>query len=145
MIFDTNFLAALHRPNLSLNWDGIQSITEDGIITKKGTSQCASLDTVPHASCASGEKLSFDVIIFATGFTAVSAGATQNKPDRKLTNARRQDHYPLSVIGDTGKTVQEYYDSQGGPKAYLGTTVPGFPNLFILAGTELSALPISMS
>ncbi|KAJ6567001.1 hypothetical protein B0H19DRAFT_716653 [Mycena capillaripes] len=96
MIFDTNFLGALHRPNLRLNWDGIQSISEDGILTKKG------------------EKLSFDVIIFATGFTT--------------------DRYPLNVVGDTGKTVQEYYDSQGGPKAYLGTTVPGFPNLFMVAG-----------
>ncbi|KAF7353947.1 hypothetical protein MVEN_01081000 [Mycena venus] len=96
MIFDTNFLGALHRPNLKLNWDGIQSICEDGIITK------------------TGEKLSFDVIIFATGFTA--------------------DRYPLTVVGETGKTVQQYYDSQGGPKAYLGTTVPGFPNLFMIAG-----------
>ncbi|KAJ7490837.1 hypothetical protein FB451DRAFT_626442 [Mycena latifolia] len=96
MIFDTNFLAALHRPNLSLNWDGIQFITEDGIVTKKGS------------------KLPFDVIIFATGFTA--------------------DRYPLTVVGPGGKTVQDYYDSQGGPKAYLGTTVPGFPNLFLLGG-----------
>ncbi|KAJ7127550.1 hypothetical protein C8R43DRAFT_696039 [Mycena crocata] len=96
VIFDTNFLAALHRPNLSLNWDGIQSITEDGIITKKG------------------EKLPFDVIIFATGFTA--------------------DSFPLHLVGATRKTVQQYYDSQGGPKAYLGVTIPGFPNLFILGG-----------
>ncbi|KAJ7334902.1 hypothetical protein DFH08DRAFT_785005 [Mycena albidolilacea] len=96
MIFDTNFLGALHRPNLKLNWDGIQSICEDGIITKKG------------------EKLTFDVLIFATGFTA--------------------DRYPLTVVGDKGKTVQDYYDSQGGPKAYLGTTVPGFQNLFLIAG-----------
>ncbi|KAJ7494238.1 hypothetical protein B0H11DRAFT_2156124 [Mycena galericulata] len=96
MIFDTNFLAALHRPNLSLNWDGIQSICEDGIITNKG------------------DKFPFDLIIFSTGYTA--------------------DSYPLTVVGDTGKTVAEYYASQGGPKAYLGTTVPGFPNLFILGG-----------
>ncbi|KAF7359004.1 hypothetical protein MSAN_01241100 [Mycena sanguinolenta] len=46
VIFDTNYLEALHRPNLKLNWDGIQSICEDGIITKKG------------------DKLSFDVLIF---------------------------------------------------------------------------------
>jgi cation diffusion facilitator CzcD-associated flavoprotein CzcO len=97
VIFDTNFLGALHRPNLKLNWDGIQSICEEGIITKKG------------------EKLSFDVLIFATGFTA--------------------DRYPLHVVGDTNpKTVQDYYDSQGGPKAYLGTAVPGVPNLFMIAG-----------
>ncbi|KAJ7612203.1 hypothetical protein FB45DRAFT_760076, partial [Roridomyces roridus] len=96
LIFDTGYLPALHRPNLNMNWDGIQSICEDGIIAK------------------TGEKLEFDVIIFATGFTA--------------------DTYPLRVVGDSGKTVQQYYDTQGGPKAYMGTTVPGFPNLFMLAG-----------
>lgn len=36
MILDTDYLAALHRPNLSPTWDGIASITENGIITKKG-------------------------------------------------------------------------------------------------------------
>ncbi|KAF7358971.1 hypothetical protein MSAN_01237500 [Mycena sanguinolenta] len=41
----------------------------------------------------------FDVIIFATGPFAA-------------------DRYALAVVGATGKTVQEYYDSQGGPKAY---------------------------
>ncbi|KAJ7656021.1 hypothetical protein DFH06DRAFT_1269536 [Mycena polygramma] len=99
--FDTNFLEALHRPNMKLNWDGIQSISEDGIITKKG------------------QKLSFDVIIFGTGFIA--------------------DRYPLTVVGNTGKTVQEYYDSQGGPKAYLGTTIPGFPNLLVIGGPNTAS------
>ncbi|KAJ7769773.1 hypothetical protein B0H14DRAFT_2967291 [Mycena olivaceomarginata] len=100
MLLDTGFLQALHRPNLNLNWHGIQSITEDGIITTKG------------------KELSFDIIIFATGFTA--------------------DQYPLKVVGDLGNTVQEYYDSQGGPKAYLGTTVPGFPNFFMIAGPNIA-------
>ncbi|KAJ6567004.1 hypothetical protein B0H19DRAFT_1139113 [Mycena capillaripes] len=99
IIFNQNYLEALHRPNLCLNWDGIQSICEDGIITKKG------------------EKLPFDIIILATGFAA--------------------DRYPLTVVGSAGKTVQEYYDSQGGPKAYLGATVPGFPNLFMVGGPNL--------
>ncbi|KAJ6500898.1 hypothetical protein C8R45DRAFT_1210585 [Mycena sanguinolenta] len=99
IIINQNYLEALHRPNLSLNWDGIQSICEDGIITK------------------TGQRLLFDVIIFATGFAA--------------------DRYALAVVGATGKTVQEYYDSQGGPKAYLGTTIPGFPNLFLLGGPNL--------
>ncbi len=37
MIFDTDYLAALHRPNLTLNWNGIDRIVEDGIITKTGS------------------------------------------------------------------------------------------------------------
>ncbi|KAJ7255837.1 hypothetical protein B0H12DRAFT_1218728 [Mycena haematopus] len=100
LLLDTNFLQSLHRPNIELNFDGIQSIYEDGIVTKKG------------------EQLPFDVMIFATGFTA--------------------DEYPIKVVGEAGNTVQEYYVSQKGPKAYLGTTVPGFPNFFMIAGPNIA-------
>ncbi|KAJ7221358.1 hypothetical protein GGX14DRAFT_514350 [Mycena pura] len=96
LIFDTNYLPALHRPNVNLNWEGIQSISEDGIVTKQG------------------KKMPFDIIVWATGFVA--------------------DRYPLSVRGTEGKTLQEYYDTQGCPKAYKGTSVPSFPNFFLIAG-----------
>lgn len=33
-------------------------------------------------------------------------------------------------------SLSEYYDSKGGPEAYLGTTTPGFPNYFILMGAN---------
>lgn len=95
LIFDTDYLTALHRPNLSLNWDGIESIVEDGIITKKG------------------EMLSFDVLIFSTGYVA--------------------DDYPLHIRG-ISQTVKEYYELAEGPKAYLGTAVPSFPNLCMISG-----------
>ncbi|KAK7039692.1 hypothetical protein R3P38DRAFT_2901443 [Favolaschia claudopus] len=100
LLLDTNFLRSLHRPNLDLNWDGIQSVSEEGIITK------------------TGQKLPFDVIIFATGFTA--------------------DRYLINVVGEKGMSVQDYYDSQEGPKAYLGCTVPGFPNFFMIAGPNIA-------
>ncbi|KAF8888353.1 hypothetical protein BD779DRAFT_1623853 [Infundibulicybe gibba] len=96
VILDTNYTNTLHKPNMDINWDGIDRIAEDGIITK------------------TGEKLAFDVMIFATGFTV--------------------DKYPVDVRGSKGMTVQGYYDSQKGPKAYLGTSVPGFPNLFMVSG-----------
>ncbi|RXW19556.1 hypothetical protein EST38_g6287 [Candolleomyces aberdarensis] len=55
LIFDTGYLEAMHRPNLKMNFDGIESIVEDGIVTKKN-----------------GEHIPFDVMIFATGYAAVS-------------------------------------------------------------------------
>ncbi|KAF8896193.1 hypothetical protein BD779DRAFT_566403 [Infundibulicybe gibba] len=61
-----------------------------------------------------GEKLPFDVIVLATGFIT--------------------DAYPLYVRGTSTLTVQGYFKSQRGPKAYLGTTIPGFPNFFMLFG-----------
>jgi len=96
VVFDTQYLDSLHRPNHNLNWDGIAQITGNGIKTK------------------TGEQLSFDVIITATGFVA--------------------DKFPIPIRGANGLTVQEYYDAEGYPKAYKGTSVPGFPNMFLMAG-----------
>ncbi|KAJ7684236.1 hypothetical protein DFH06DRAFT_1462606 [Mycena polygramma] len=96
VIYDTDYLSSLARPNMSLVWDPIESITEDGILTKEGT-------------------LPFDVIIYSTGYIA--------------------DHYPVHVKG-VDQTVSEYYQAQGGPTAYLGTTLPGFPNFFTIFGAN---------
>jgi hypothetical protein len=53
-IFDPGYLHSLHRPNMSMNWDGIDHFTSEGIVTK------------------TGEEYKFDIIIFATGFEIVS-------------------------------------------------------------------------
>ncbi|KAG1807872.1 uncharacterized protein BJ212DRAFT_1449225 [Suillus subaureus] len=53
-VANSGFLDILHRPNLTLNFDGIANIVENGIITN------------------TGEMLPFDVIIYATGFISVS-------------------------------------------------------------------------
>ncbi|EMD34219.1 hypothetical protein CERSUDRAFT_97479 [Gelatoporia subvermispora B] len=96
LVVDTGYLAALHRPNLDLNWDGIAEITEDGIRTQKG------------------ENITFDIIIFSTGYVA--------------------DTYPVPVRGKNGRTIQQYFDSQGGPTAYRSVGIPGFPNFYMLGG-----------
>lgn len=53
LIVDPGYLNALKRPNVSLNWDGIDDIIPEGIRTKKG------------------EIVPLDVMIFATGFEHV--------------------------------------------------------------------------
>ncbi|KDQ61021.1 hypothetical protein JAAARDRAFT_32021 [Jaapia argillacea MUCL 33604] len=60
-----------------------------------------------------GEIVPLDIIIFGTGYSG--------DPD-------------FTIRGRDGKSIQEYFQSQGGPTAYLGTCVPGFPNLFTLLG-----------
>jgi 4-hydroxyacetophenone monooxygenase len=55
-----------------------------------------------------------DVIIYGTGFTA----------SQFLT--------PMKVVGRGGVDLHETWD--GDARAYLGITVPGFPNLFLLYG-----------
>ncbi|KAJ3513851.1 hypothetical protein NLJ89_g2717 [Agrocybe chaxingu] len=99
VIFDTHYLKALHRPNLKVNWDGVERITEDGIITK------------------TGDRIPLDVLIFATGYAA--------------------DEYPLPVVGNRKMSIQESFRADGGGKAYLGTTVPGFPNFFMITGPNV--------
>lgn len=55
-----------------------------------------------------------DVIVYATGFHA----------NRFL--------WPMEVIGRGGRSLAEFWGEE--PRAYLGITVPGFPNLFCLYG-----------
>jgi cation diffusion facilitator CzcD-associated flavoprotein CzcO len=61
-----------------------------------------------------GEVVHLDTIVWATGFQAA------------------QSPIPHRVLGRDGVELHEVW--QPHPWAYLGTTVPGFPNLFILAG-----------
>ncbi|MET0816440.1 MAG: NAD(P)/FAD-dependent oxidoreductase [Solirubrobacteraceae bacterium] len=61
-----------------------------------------------------GEEIAVDAIIFGTGF---------NVTDMPVAS---------SIRGRDGRTLDEHW--QGSPRAHLGSTVPGFPNLFMLLG-----------
>ena len=63
---------------------------------------------------ADGTEHDVDVVVYATGFEA----------SRFLA--------PMRVTGRDGVDLHEYW--AGEPRAYLGLTVPGFPNLFCLYG-----------
>jgi cation diffusion facilitator CzcD-associated flavoprotein CzcO len=61
-----------------------------------------------------GEQLDLDLIVYSTGYDATDGVIS----------------YP--VIGKGGRSVQEVWREY--PRAYLGTAMPGFPNLFIVTG-----------
>ncbi|MEZ5557918.1 MAG: NAD(P)/FAD-dependent oxidoreductase [Pseudomonadales bacterium] len=63
---------------------------------------------------ATGEAYAADVLIYGTGFHA----------DRFL--------WPMKITGTGGQDLQAQW--HGDPRAYLGITVPGFPNLFCCYG-----------
>jgi cation diffusion facilitator CzcD-associated flavoprotein CzcO len=63
---------------------------------------------------AAGVERAVDVIVLATGF----------QPANYLARLR--------VVGRAGHTLQEHW--AGEPRAYLGITVPGYPNFFMLYG-----------
>jgi 4-hydroxyacetophenone monooxygenase len=62
-----------------------------------------------------GEEFEVDLIVMATGF--------------------RADAYtwPMEISGRGGRSIEELW-AKDGPRAYLGTMLPGFPNLFMLYG-----------
>nr|APR73640.1 Baeyer-Villiger monooxygenase [Streptomyces sp. CB01883] len=68
----------------------------------------------PRGLVADGEEFEVDVIVYATGFQA----------SRFLT--------PMKVTGERGVDLHTHWD--GAPRAHLGISVPGFPNLFCLYG-----------
>src|SRR5262249_8778174 len=63
---------------------------------------------------ADGVERPVDVIVIATGF----------QPTNYLARLR--------VVGRDGRTLHEHW--AGEPRAFLGITVPGFPNFFMLYG-----------
>ena len=62
-----------------------------------------------------GELAAADVIIYATGFQATDFLA------------------PMTITGAGGRSLRDEW--KAGARAYLGVTVSGFPNLFMLNGT----------
>lgn len=63
---------------------------------------------------ADGSLIELDMIVFATGFTLDFLNT-------------------ITVVGREGETLADRWRASG-PRAYLGGTVPGFPNLFITSG-----------
>ncbi|MBR0774180.1 alpha/beta hydrolase fold domain-containing protein [Bradyrhizobium diazoefficiens] len=97
---DTNYYATFNRPNVTLvnlRQEPIKAITASGISTN-------------------GRSFDVDVIVFATGFDA-------------MTGAIRAVH---PITGRGGKSLSDVWAQ--GPQTYLGLTVAGFPNFFMITG-----------
>ncbi|RXH02229.1 flavin-containing monooxygenase [Bradyrhizobium vignae] len=97
---DTNYYATYNRPNVTLvnlRQEPIKAITASGISTN-------------------GRSFDLDVIVFATGFDA-------------MTGAIRAVH---PITGRGGKSLSDVWAQ--GPQTYLGLTVAGFPNFFMITG-----------
>ena len=62
----------------------------------------------------SGVHREFDIVIYATGFRALEYLA------------------PMEIVGRGGRRINDFW--QDDPGAYLGVTVPAFPNLFMMYG-----------
>ncbi len=84
-------------PWSTLRQEPIQAITASGIKTGR-------------------RSFDLDVIVFATGFDAMTGAITAVHP----------------IAGRGGQSISDVWAS--GPKTYLGLTAAGFPNLFMITG-----------
>ena len=99
-IIDQGYYQTYNRDNVTLvdlRKDPIRAITADGIDT-------------------SAEHYDLDVIIYATGFDAMTGALTR-----------------IDVRGRGGALLRDVWADEG-PVSYLGLAVAGFPNLFIVQG-----------
>ena len=96
---DTNYFETYNRPNVSLvdiRPAGIERITPKGVL-------------------AGGVEYEVDVIVFATGFDAMTGALTR-----------------IDIRGRDGATLADKWEA--GPRTYLGVMSAGFPNLFMITG-----------
>jgi cation diffusion facilitator CzcD-associated flavoprotein CzcO len=93
---ESGYYAAFNRPNVSLvsvRETPVERITQTGIVTSDG---------VTHE---------VDMIIYATGFDALSGGLTR-----------------MDIVGTGGQTLADEWAN--GPRTYLNLGIAGFPNFF---------------
>ena len=76
-------------------------------------------DTIDHivpdgVTTVDGVHRRADILVWATGFRVSEV------------------LWPMRIVGSDGRSIDEVWD--GKPAAYLGITVPGFPNFFVMYG-----------
>lgn len=99
LCLDTNYYETYNLPHVKLvdiNDDPIERLYEDGVRT-------------------ASTQFEFDVVIFATGFDAMTGTLLR-----------------VDIRGLNGQTLRDKWEE--GPKTYLGLTTANFPNLFMISG-----------
>ena len=112
-LIDTNYFDTYNRDNVELvdiRHSPIQEITPKGIRTED-------------------EEFEFDMIVFATGFDAMTG-----------------TFFKMDIRGRNDVALKDKWSE--GPKTYLGLQVAGFPNMFMITGpgspSVLSNMPVSI-
>ena len=112
-LIDTNYFDTYNRENVELvdiRHSPIQEITPKGIRTED-------------------EEFEFDIIVFATGFDAMTG-----------------TFFKMDIRGRNDLSLKDKWSE--GPKTYLGLQAAGFPNMFMITGpgspSVLSNMPVSI-
>ena len=102
---------ATGKRTLQDNGSWLRALTRDNVELERDPIDHIESDAVVTTS---GRRYPADVLVFATGFQA----------NRFL--------FPIRVVGRNGTVLSEQWGDD--PSAYLGITVPNFPNLFCMYG-----------
>ena len=65
---------------------------------------------------STGEHFRLDAIVMATGYRVAEFLGE------------------IEVVGESGLSIHDYWQQRGGAEAFLGMTVPGFPNFYMIYG-----------
>lgn len=132
---DSGYLKSLSLPNIALNFDGIEQIVENGILTKTGKTS-RFLVVLRNVMFFLGKAKYYHSILSSMRQDSSGSFILYAFKLGSLTIITHQDDYPVHVKGLNGTTIQGYYDAHGGPTGYCGTTIPDIPNFYMLAGTS---------
>ncbi|KAF2433927.1 FAD/NAD(P)-binding domain-containing protein [Tothia fuscella] len=111
-IFDAVWLKTLSNPKIDITTMPLTEVHERSVTVGPGqTYPKTSSNTSPEK-----KEVPADIIVLANGFDVT----------RWL--------HPIEVRGKDGKDLVEEMQERGGPQAYQGTAMDGFPNFFIIYG-----------
>ena len=111
-IFDATWFPSLQNPKIDITTQPLTEMRPHSVVVGPGQSYPQkSADEFPEQ-----REIPADVLVLANGFEVT--------------------HWlhPLKVIGKEGKDLVEEMDARGGPQAYQGTAMDGFPNFFLIFG-----------
>jgi cation diffusion facilitator CzcD-associated flavoprotein CzcO len=110
-IFDKRWYRSLNDPKIELTTQPLARVNESSVVIGPGAVYPKNAKTD-----LAEREVPADVIILANGFDVTKW------------------LHPLRVAGNGGKDLVETMQERGGPQAYLGTAMDGFPNFFMIFG-----------
>lgn len=112
-VVDAGWFASFHNPKIELTTRPLIQLQPKGVIL--GAPESKDVDTLGKGTTQEVE-IPADVVILANGFDLTTW------------------LHPLKVRGKGGLLMQDVWDERGGPQSYMGCTMDGFPNFFVIFG-----------
>ncbi|KAH0536178.1 hypothetical protein FGG08_006917 [Glutinoglossum americanum] len=113
-VLDADWLTCLHDPKVELTTLKLSSVQSHGIVL--GPERAYPPKSPSSKELGHEVRVAADIIVLANGFDTT------------------QWLHPLELIGKNDVSLHDEWNKRGGPQAYNGTSMDGFPNFFILFG-----------